>query len=196
MGLLLILDLQAMFNGPQENVSIAKQAHLVRRKNIQLFQGDQRFQAVALLEKGILGSVQQLQSLQDELDFPNPAVAELHVPVEIGQSDNVLFDPCFQRHDFVQQISGNGPRKNKRLQPLVKLVKEFSVPGHSPGLDQSHPFPGLTVSSIVILHAGERSDERSIPTFRAKPHVNAKQRVRSGRKNPDNALGQARKKLR
>src|ERR1700730_3592514 len=158
MGLLLVLDLQAMFDGPQENVGLAKQAHLVGRKNIQLFQGDQRFQAVALLEKGIFGSVQQLQSLQDELDFPDSAVPDLYVPVEIGQSDNFFFDPSFQRYDFIQQISGNGPRKNKRLQALVKLIKEFSVPGHPPGLDQSHPLPGFTVPSIVILHAGERTD--------------------------------------
>src|ERR1700722_3044993 len=98
--LLLMLDLQTMFDAAQENVSISEQAHLIGRKKVQLFQSNQGFQGVSLLEEGVSGPVQELQGLQDEFDFPDASVSEFHVTMEIGQSNNVPFDPRFNHHDF------------------------------------------------------------------------------------------------
>src|ERR1700722_9529838 len=133
--LLLVLNLQTMLDRPQKNVSVMEQAHFIRRKDIQLLQRNQSFETVSLLQESISGSVQELQGLQDELDFPNASVSELHVTVELRRADNVSFDPSFDRCNFVQQIGRNDSWKNKRLQSLVELVEQFIVSSHTPRLD-------------------------------------------------------------
>src|ERR1700733_6390623 len=107
-----------MLNSTQENVGIPEQAHFVPRKNVQLFQGDQRFKAISLLQESISGPVQKLQSLQDEFDLPDATVAEFHVPTEVREPNDLSLDSFLKCHNLVEQIGGNGPRKNKRLQAL------------------------------------------------------------------------------
>src|SRR3984893_10580950 len=104
-----------MFDSAQEDVGIPKQPHLVRWKNVQLFERDQSFETVSFLEESISGPVQELQGLQDEFDFPDATVPQLHIEMEIRQPDDLSFNPRFERCDFVQQIGGNDPWKNKRL---------------------------------------------------------------------------------
>jgi len=41
---------------------------------------------------------------QDEFDFPDATVPELHIAMKIRQPDNLPFNPYFERDDFVQQM--------------------------------------------------------------------------------------------
>src|SRR6516225_1722979 len=166
MGLPLVLNLKSMFNPTQKNVRVAQSRNLIARQQIQLLDCSKRLECVPLLQKRIPRSVQKLQRLHDKFDLSDSSVSKFHISMQILSADQVAFDSCLELCNLVQQVAGKGARKDKWLQSLIELVEQFLVATDTASFDQSHSFPRLAVTGVVVLQACKRTSERTGSAFR------------------------------
>ena len=155
MSLLLGLDLQPVFDAPEKTIGCIERDYFFVRQEFDLRQFAQSLKRARLLQKGVARAVNQLQRLNNEFDFANPAGAEFDVAVQIFVADNFAFDPPLQRGDFIQQIRRRTFRINERLVLLQEFVDQLFAPGDPARTNQREPFPRFAEASIIVFHALE-----------------------------------------
>ena len=159
--LLFGLDLEAMLDPAQEAVGRLEPPRILVRQEFQFRQSPNHPQGARLLQKRMPRRVQQLQRLHHELDLPNSARAQFHIPLPMLVADNVALDPELDRRDFVEQIRRRTFRKNKRLELAQIIVSQLAIAADPARFDQGQPLPHLAEAGVIIFHALERTHERS-----------------------------------
>ena len=112
-----------------------------------------------------MSRVQDLQRLNNELDFADAAAAELHVAFQFIRSDHFPFDAILDQRDFMQDALADGMGITKRLDHFDKFRRQTLVAGDMARLDEHHALPGLAPLRIIVFIAFEGANERSGVAF-------------------------------
>ncbi len=145
------------------------------------------------LEKGHVAGVEELERLDDELNFADATAAEFDVALQFAGLDDFVFDAGFHGGDIAQDAGGDGTGITKGLDHFQEFGAQFGVAGDGTGFDQHHAFPGLAPMRVVSLEAVEGTDQGAGGAFGAEAEVNSVKRAFGSQAADfgDDAFGQA-----
>ncbi len=185
--LLVILVLQHVFEPPQQAVGVGQQGGVDVGQQTDFPLRGQRFQQVGGLQRRVPPAPDELEQLDDELDFPDAAFAQLDVVVQgprtargIGLAVPVFADALAQRPQRGEGVKVKVFAEDEGLAQrfeLIDLVGEvaarkglnLNAAGFQPGI--ALPFPALRHQ--VMLQRMQAPGQRTAIAIRTQPQVRA-----------------------
>ena len=131
-GLLIIGDLQKVFDRTQENVTIAKGARFQRQEQAGFAQAGNGLHGGA----GADGRVGELQRLHDEFDIADGALAELDLSPLATFGLQEFFGALLHAEDAGTDFL-RGNLENIGLDLAAQFLTEGQVPGNGPGFEKA-----------------------------------------------------------
>ena len=171
MRLQIVFHLQPVLDVAQETVGFRQ---FLRRGTGQEFVLDQlvqRGECLRVLKKGDAPGVEELDSLGDEFDLPNPAAAQLDVPINFAGLDHFVLGALLHLGDFAHAAFGQRARVAKGLNHFDKLGGQRGIAGYAAGFAEHHALPGLTPLRIIVFVAAERPRQRARLAFRTQTQI-------------------------
>ncbi len=166
---------------------------LLRRGNqLLLLQQLQHSQRVSILQLRPRPGVDQLQGLNEKLDFANPAAAQLQVALPFLLTAQAGVDLLLHQLDIFDHAEIEVAPIDKGFQPLQKFYAERDRACHRPGLDHRRPLPALAPGFVVGLSASDRDRQVTAVAIRTQTGIDAKNKTIFGHlmQCPCHQLGQ------
>ena len=138
--------------------------------NSGVFQHRQRVIQGRGTQRRVAPPVDQLVTLYDELDLPNPAAAEFDITGKrfLGEFP---FDQRLHGPDGLEGAEVEVFPVNERPKVFQKIMASGNVAGDRACLDQRITLPVPTVGQKIMIHGVEGQRQRSAFPVGAKPHI-------------------------
>ncbi len=169
--LLLVHQLEAVFDGAQEGVGLHQllgvgRVHVAGRGH--LLQGQQR---VGRADVGVGVTVDQLEQLDGELDVADATRAPLDLALVEAASDDQLLGPVLHGSQRAQVVGAERVAPQPTLGRLVEAQPQRPVARHRLGLEQGLELPGFGPPVPVGLVGVEGAHQTPVATLRAQVGV-------------------------
>jgi hypothetical protein len=170
--LLVVHELQRVFDVPQKHVPVGEQPVFVGVQKTAVGQPHERVERFEAPHGRFLRAMNQLQILHDELDVANGALSQLHLAVEPAGPFEIRLDLLFhQPHAFAHRFGGGVV--DQRFDAAQELGPQRPIAGDDPRFEVRLFLPQPGVVRHVRQVRIQRRDQFAGPAPRTEPHVDA-----------------------
>ena len=173
------VQLQAVLDAAQEAVGLVHLRDVITGDVPALAEPGEGIEGGAALQHLVGPAVDHLQQLHGELHIPQPAGAELDVPLHLGTRD-VGDHAAPHRPGVLDEAVAGGGLPHPGLDHLLEFPAQLPVPGRGARLQQRLELPGVRPFGVVAPVGGEGAHERTVLALRAEVRIDLPQGALAG----------------
>ncbi len=181
MGLALLDDLDAVLHRAQEDVRLPQDTVFFDLDQPLPIQDLQGLHGVFFTQCRVFSGIDELQGLDEKLDFPDPAPSQLEVALPLLLPGQAAVDLLFHHLDILDHAVIEVPPVDEGLQVPEQGLPQGEGPCHRPRLQQRRTLPALPPALVVDLGAAQGVGHIAAVSLRAQSQVDPEDKAVLGR---------------